>query len=324
MATFRKRGKTWHVEVSKKGTRKAASFSTKAEAIAWAAKVEADILAGVRSIPDKPFSALLERYSEEVSPKKSGKAWEQKRLLFFGKMPIGSVRLPELNATHFAKLRDDRLKSVKASTVNRDWNLLSNCCTIARDEWHWLNDNPLSKVKRPKDTPPRDYLITENDIDRVILACGYDYEDAPETILARVGAAFLFAIETAMREGEIASLRWERIDLETRVAKLLKTKNGDKRDVPLSSEAVRLLKQLPENDAVFGLTASQIESNFRSAKAAGMITNFTFHDTRHLAITRLSKKLDVRPLARMTGHRDIRKLMIYYNEPASEMAKLLE
>jgi len=324
MATFRKRGKSWFAEVNKNGTRKAASFSTKAEAVAWAAKTETEILAGHLILPDKPFSDLLDKYAEEVSPKKGGARWEKIRLAAIGRMDIGKVRLPELNATHFATWRDDRLKVVKDSTVNRDWNLLSNCCTVARDEWHWLSENPMSKIKRPKDSPPRDKLINEKDIERALFACGYDYNETPETIRARIGAAFLFAIETAMREGEIASLRWDQIDLETRVAKLLKTKNGDKRDVPLSSEAIRILKQLPKNPDVFNLTAEQISSNFRSAKEASLITEFTFHDTRHLAITRLSEKLDIRELARMTGHRDLRKLMIYYNKPASETAKKLD
>ena len=324
MAAIRKVGKAWQVQINKRGTRKSARFTTKAEATAWAAKTEADIISGIRELPNKPFSALLERYADEVSPKKGGTRWEVLRLAAVSRMDIGKTMLPDLNATHFAKWRDDRLKVVKSSTVNRDWNLLSNCCTVARDEWHWLSENPMSKVKRPKDTRPRDYLITEQDIERTMFACGYDYSETPKTIRARVGAAFLFAIETAMREGEISSLRRNQIDLDTRVAKLLKTKNGDKRDVALSTEAVRILRQLPEDDAVFCLTAEQISSNFREIKALALIDHFTFHDTRHLAITRLSKKLDVRALARMTGHRDIRKLMIYYNEPASEMAKLLD
>lgn len=324
MATFTKRGKSWHVQVSRNGTRKTASFSTKAEATAWATKTDSDILAGKRALPDKPFSDLLDKYADEVSPKKGGARWERIRLAAIGKMDIGKIRLPELNATHFANWRDDRLKVVTGATVNRDWNLLSNCCSVARDEWHWLSDNPMSKVKRPKDSLPRDKLIDDRDIERAILACGYDYSGTPGTITARIGAAFLFAIETAMRAGEIAGLEWEHIDLETRVAKLLKTKNGDKRDVPLSTEAIRILKQLPKSPDVFNLTAEQISSNFRGAKEASLISEFTFHDTRHLAITRLSEKLDIRELARMTGHRDLRKLMVYYNKPASETAKKLD
>ena len=48
-----------------------------------------------------------------------------------------------------------------------------------------------------------------------------------------------------------------------------------------------------------------------------------FHDTRHEAITRLAKRLDVLELARVVGHRDPRSLTIYYNETAEQLAKKL-
>ena len=46
-----------------------------------------------------------------------------------------------------------------------------------------------------------------------------------------------------------------------------------------------------------------------------------FHDSRHDAITRLAKKLDVLTFARMVRHRDIRLLMIYYNKSAADIAR---
>jgi integrase len=49
----------------------------------------------------------------------------------------------------------------------------------------------------------------------------------------------------------------------------------------------------------------------------------TFHDARHEATTRLAGKLQVLDLARVTGHRDIKQLMTYYNKDARELAELL-
>lgn len=54
-----------------------------------------------------------------------------------------------------------------------------------------------------------------------------------------------------------------------------------------------------------------------------MIDDATFHDLRHLAITRLAQKIDVLDLARMTGNRDLKKLMIYFNPTAEDIAKKL-
>jgi len=55
-----------------------------------------------------------------------------------------------------------------------------------------------------------------------------------------------------------------------------------------------------------------------------MIDDGTFHDTRHLAITHLAKKLNVLDLARMVGHKDLRQLQLYYNESAETMATRLD
>ncbi len=50
----------------------------------------------------------------------------------------------------------------------------------------------------------------------------------------------------------------------------------------------------------------------------------TFHDSRHEAITRLSRKLDVLALAKMVGHTDIRVLVVYYEEDAEALAQRLD
>ncbi len=105
---------------------------------------------------------------------------------------------------------------------------------------------------------------------------------------------------------------------------MIETKNGHKRDVPLSGEAIRILEQIrTDTESVFNLEASQIDVNFRKAKDRCMIEDLHFHDTRHLAITRLASKLDVLELARMVGHKDLRQLMVYYNKTAEDLAKKL-
>ncbi|KFI24128.1 site-specific integrase, partial [Paenirhodobacter enshiensis] len=130
--------------------------------------------------------------------------------------------------------------------------------------------------------------------------------------------------ETAMRAGEIAGLVWDRVDLTKRVAHLDHTKNGRPRDVPLSSEAVRLLEALPHVDPVFGLESRQLDALWRKLRDRAGVAGLTFHDSRHAAITRLSKKLDVLALARMVGHTDLRQLQTYYNETAEELARRLD
>lgn len=97
-----------------------------------------------------------------------------------------------------------------------------------------------------------------------------------------------------------------------------------RRDVPLSAEAIRIIRQMPEGDTVFNVSTSQIDSLFRKAKGMALIDDLHFHDLRHTAITRLAKKIDVLPLAKMVGHRDLKMLMIYYSPDAEALADSLD
>jgi len=329
MATFRKKGNGWEAAVCRKGIRQSKTFNTKSETTFWAASIEQEILSGKRGdIPNKTFGELLQRYAEKVSPTKRGAEWEVHRINAFLRDPIAAVALCDLSANHFSDWRDRRLLSVSAGSVLREINILSHAINTAIKDWGWLKINPLSGIRRPPEPLPRGRLITDIEIERLLLALGYDHDVRPVGVSARVGAAMLFAIETAMRAGEIACLTWDRVDIEKRTAKLIETKNGMKRDVPLSMEAIRIINQLrndTESDLgnIFGLTTRQIDVNFRKAKSRAMIDDLHFHDTRHLAITRLSKKLDVLSLARMVGHKDLRQLQIYFNLSAEDMAKNL-
>ena len=154
------------------------------------------------------------------------------------------------------------------------------------------------------------------------MAAGIIYQ----TVTTKSGAAaiaFLFAIETAMRAGEICGLTAP--DITGRVAHLPQTKNGRKRDVPLSRRALELLAYLPVDSAtVFGITSASLDALFRKTRDRASIENLTFHDSRHEAITRLAKKLNVLDLARMVGHTDLNELQTYYNESAADIAEKLD
>lgn len=322
MATYIKRGGTWRAQVRRHGITKSGTFDTKAAAVAWATKTEAEILAGRRGeVPDKTLGALLERYADEVSATKRGERWERMRIGLLCRDELARVRLPELNASHFAAWRDRRLRAVSAASVRREWTLLHHALNVAVKEWRWLPENPLAGVRRPAPPRARDRRLSDDEIERLLFALGYDYDAPPATATARTGAAMLFAVETAMRAGEIVGLTWDRVDMDGRFLRLPLTKNGTARQVPLSSEALRILRQMPRTAGpVFGLSSDLLDALFRKARGRAMIEDLHFHDTRHEAITRLSKRLDVMDLARMVGIRDLRILMVYYNATAAEIA----
>ena len=298
------------------GVRRARSFHTKASAQKWAMDQEIELESG--DVPNKPFSALLKRYRDEVSPTKRGEKWERDRIGLVLRDPLSSVSLRTLAAPDVSAWRDRRLQVVSAASVRREWTLLSHACTVAVREWHWLKANPFQGVKKPPPPLARDRRISQNEIDAIKLASGYT--EPPETVTARVCAAFLFAIETGMRAGEIAALTPDNV--RPRHVHIPMTKNGNKRDVPLSKEAKRLLK-LVGND--FRLSSSQISSLFRKVRDRAMLENLHFHDTRREALSRLSKQLDVMQLAKVSGHKDLRILLsVYYAPDIEDLAGKLD
>lgn len=328
MASIRKRGKAWFVEVRKGGVTKRDTFPTKNLAERWAIQTEADINSGkLGTTANKTFGQLLSKYAEEVSPKKRTGGREAVRVAFYRRMTIAEKQIGELTPSDFKDLRDSRLKKVTSATVRRDFILLNHALNIAIKEWGWLEKNPMAGIDKPSDSPPRDRRISQHEIDVILHAAGYQHDSIPNTITTRIGSAMLFAIETAMRLSEIIGLTWDRVFVEQRYLRLEQTKNGTRRDVPLSAEAIRLLQQLPRNSEdqrVFLISsAASADAIFRKLKLRAGIEDLHFHDTRHEAITRLSRKLDVLALARMVGHKNIKQLQTYYNETASKIAERL-
>ena len=142
MASITKRGNSWMAQVNKLGQRPTASFSTKAEAQAWAAKTETEIIAGKRGdVPNKTFGQLLQKYHDEVSPTKDAGDKEQVRLRMLMNDPISEVRLCDLADTHFIEWRDRMLKGtnkrkpVIGETVLRYMRIINPALNKATREW---------------------------------------------------------------------------------------------------------------------------------------------------------------------------------------------
>jgi len=333
VATFRKRSSGWRAEICKRGIRESQSFPTKAHAVAWATQREAEIIAGSgsRIVSDATLLKALERYRDEVSPTKGGARWEHVRInRFIRTFSFVGKRLIDIGADTISQWRDERLCEVSAPSVRREMELLSSVFEYARMEWRWCNTNPVREVRRPAANRPRDRRISNDEIALLLDGLGYVEGKPPVTLMQEVAYAFLIALETAMRQGEILGLTKDTVFLAERYVRLFKTKNGDARNVPLSKRAVQLLSIL-ENSAkikadgkLFTVRSGSAVALFCKVRNRLGIENLHFHDTRHEATTQLARKLDVLDLARMTGHRDPRSLMVYYNATASEVASRLD
>jgi len=313
-------GNRWQAQIARKGIRKSRIFATKQAAKDWAAREEHLIMAGAVGYSAATLGDAMAKYANEVSVTKRGERWEVIRLRKLGRDPIAQKRLSKVDPSDIAAWRDQQLKTLAPASVHREMELLSGVFSVARKEWGWIDRNPMTDVRRPKKPPPRDRRVSQSELDALAQSAGDDLS----TVTARTFHAFLFAIETAMRSGEIVGLSWEDISLSNRVAHLPMTKNGTARDVPLSREAIRLLEALPHMEPVFGLDSGQRDALWRKVRDRAGVADLRFHDARHEAITRLARKLDVLDLARMVGHKNLSQLQAYYNATASEIAGRLD
>ncbi len=322
MATVRRRGKKWQVQIRRRGHPAISkTFRTQGAAWAWVEKTEPEVLAGRLNLDQHTVAEALEKYRKEIAPKKRGARWEDLRLTALQRHPIASRRLSQLTAEDLTRWGDDRLagahgRPVQGSTVRREMNLWDSVLETARKVWKWLPVNPMRDVDKPADSAPRRRGIPA----AVIEPMG---KRLTGPLGSEVFLAFRLGIETAMRAGEMMSLERPQIDLKARVVRLLKTKNGDEREVPLFPEALKIVKGLLADgrERLFTVDNRSRDVLFRKARKATGLSGFTFHDSRSEGISRLSKRMDVLELARVVGHRDINSLLIYYRATASEIAR---
>lgn len=340
-----KRGNGYRVVVSHETqsgrVRYTHTAKTKSEALAWEVDTKRDLeRKKIGLAPAKlTVKELFDRYIAEVSVNKKGGDKEILRLNAFKREPWAALYIDDIKTSDLVAWRDRRLKVVKGSSVNRDCNTLSNVFQVAVKEWNWMSSSPLTAMRRPPEGAGRDRRYSPDELKNLLFCLGYVKDATPETIKARVGAALLFAIETAMRIGEICALSWEDVDLDARFLRVRGVVIGAgkslaaKREVALSSEAIRILRQMTPTGTnghqmgtttIFNLTPKQQDSTFRKAKKQAGITNLTFHDSKHEAITRLAQKLLPLELAKMVGHKDLKITMTYYNPTGAELATKLD
>lgn len=334
MASFKKTATGWRADVFKKGIRQSKTFRSKREAVAWSNQVEYEIESGHHTPGAAPLNAcmydLLKRYRDDVSPKKRGARWEITRLNQMMRSPqLANIRLTDIGPRHFSSWRDQRLKEVSGSTVNREFNLLTHACKLAWREWQWLNSHPMAGVSRPRENRPRDRVISDQEIKAYIKASGFCFQQQPLTVQSRVGAMFLFASETAMRGGEICNMKTRDIDFNNRVVYIPETKTGVPRWVPLSTKAIEVLNHVLDytggSPTVFNVTSRQRDALSRKIRDKAGLVNVNFHDTRRTALTRLAQRFGPMELAKISGHQDLKILQsVYYAPDPSDLVKKLD
>ena len=336
MASIRKRGAKWQVQIRRDGLPALIrTFIAKDDAVRWAREQDRAVDRGETlglALYDTRLtflSELLDRYVHEVSARKRGSmdAYHLRPMV----KALGKLPLAQLRPVHVSAYRQQRLKEVAPATVAKEMGLLCHALKVAADEWGYpIRVEPFRAVRKPSPATGRTRRLEAGErerLEKALLTCRNPL----------VRSVFTFALATGMRRGEILALTWDNIDWENRVAFLPLTKNGDSRRVPLSSRGIKTLTHLqnarqwtPEGltgasySLVFPISANAVRLAWERAKKRAGIDNLHFHDLRHEAISSFFEMgLSVPEVALISGHKDARMLFRYTQLRAENVAKKL-
>lgn len=307
------------------GVRDTKSFRTKREAQAWASARETELrtLAVLEPGDKNTLGDAFDRYTREVAPAHKGEKWETVRLRLFARQLPVDRPVGQITAADIAAWRDMRLKTVAASSVLREMKLLNSVFEVARKEWRWIGLNPVHDVRKPRSPEHRKRTIAWWEIKRQVRAMGYSPRKPIRTVAQATAAAFLVALRTGMRAGELTDLTWDRVHAKHCHLPVAKSTS---RDVSLSRKAVRVIERMRgwDEELVFGLHSQTLDALFRRYRERAGLEGFTFHDSRHTAATWMARKLEVMDLCKTFGWSNPKMAMVYYNPTAADIADRLD
>lgn len=315
MPTIRKRGATWQVQVRRSGyPALSRSFLTRSDALAWAREKErsidrAELPLDVKQLKRTTVADLLVRYVTEITPTKRGAVSERSRIRTMLKHKLARISLNNLSGAIVAQYRDDRLTVVQSGSVRRELIILRHVFEVAIREWAIpIGQNPCRQMRLPQDSRSRERRLLGND-ERLLLAA-----IAPRTEWY-MRPLLTLLVETGMRRGELLSICWRDVDLATRTIRILNTKNGHPRRIPLTPAAVSTLAALPrigEEVRVFPLTPNAVRLTWERLRKRANLPNLRLHDLRHEAVSRFFEYgLSVPEVALISGHRELKMLSRY-------------
>ncbi|MBD1549602.1 site-specific integrase [Labrenzia aggregata] len=320
---------------------RSATFPRKTDAVLWAKQIEVSMLEG-RHFKDaenkrRTFGDMIDRYIDAVVPVRHNKPLARNAILChlrWWKSELGDLLLTEVNAPKIVEKRDTLLnapaldsngrplldeegnqrRAKSPATVVRYLASLSVVYTTAVNEWEWIDQNPVKKVRRPKEPSGRVRFLSDAERENLLEAC----QKSKNRYLYPI---VVLALSTGARHNEIRSLTWLQVDLERCVIRLLETKNNERRSLPLTGLALELVTQLSQSrpdgtDLVFprpdGKKPVFIENDWKNALADAEIKDFRFHDLRHSAASYLAMNgATLAEIADVLGHKTLQMVKRY-------------
>ncbi len=226
MATIRKRGDKWQVQVRRKGHALITkSFHLRKNADLWARQIESqidlgDIPSPVKYNHGKTLKDLLELYRDKITVNKLSGPSELYIINQFNRLKLAQKLVNEVTHADFVEYKEQRLKQVKPSTFNREINVIKHALKIAEKEWGInIKKNPLEDFTQPKVKNERQRRLKTDEYGQIMNAISTQANPYLRLVID-------FAIETGMRRGEILSVKKEHLDFDSKTLLIPITKTG--------------------------------------------------------------------------------------------------
>jgi integrase len=315
-----KRSNIWWMCISHNGRKIQKSLGTSNKKVAQAveAKIRTELVEGSYFEKligiNKTYKEMMNKFMAEHAPKVSSSMRKSYATSlthlnpFFCESNLLSIS-PKM-VSRYKVLRNS--EGAAPASINRELSMLSVAFNVAIKEWEWLKENPVSRVSNEKENNARDRWLTEEE-EKCLL------ENSPGWL----GEIIIFSLNTGLRLGELISLEWSRVDIDKKTIFIDKTKNGDRKTIPLNKNALKVINSLSKvrnikNDYVFlnrrsgKINPVSLSVAFRRSLEKAKITNFRFHDLRHCFATRMAQKgIDLYMISKLLGHKNIKMTQRY-------------
>ena len=252
----------------------------------------------------RTFDELMDRYLTEHAARKSQprhyRGYTNSLKAFFGGRTLAEIT-PKL----IVEYKNRRYAAgLKPASINRELASMKKAFNLAVREWEWCRDNPVSRVSMERENNKRDRWLSVEEETRLFQTCAPWLHDL-----------VTFALHTGMRMGEILELTWRGADLSRRTVMVFRSKNGERRTIPVNQTVLTMLKEKAKvrslkTDVVFcskvftPIESGHLRRSFRLALSKAKIEDFHFHDLRHTFATRLVQAgVDLYKVQRLLGHK---------------------
>lgn len=328
MALF-KRGKVWWISIYHNGKRY--RFSTKTNNKKKAEEINAKVLTRLNNpttskIKTQPQHELHELSESDITYKEYYEnhylPWCRKRQAYYESMKkyflnvlpewFKNLRLNHLNLKEVELLQSFFLeKNYKVATCNRYLKIFKASMTKAY-EWNLISEwrlKEIRKVKSLKGETKRLRYLSKEEIQNLLSNCDRHLYPIVFT-----------ALHTGMRKGEILSLKWSQVDMKNGLILVDKTKNFDRREIPMNESLKKLFRQLYrrlDTDYIFvnpdtGKRYYDLKKSFTTACRKAGIRDFHFHDLRHTFASHLVMSgADLKTVQELLGHKSLSMTLRY-------------